>query len=375
MDNPEVKQSPPNPTIPDEKIRKEEAKSNSFDNDFKKLINQARGTILSRYGSEMGNMRDEIILMDKYIKIAYGSTRPRDHYQYFETLYNRKRIFIIDCLKESSDHDGKKMMVIDFDWIKGGNCVIQFGEGIKAPNKEFEEQRAQLQIRLSDIFASALELQKMTLERLKGFDSAMVQEAGGQDLIRPEILMLHLMRIFYHLNDGIDKNQLGKIVTHLEETLGVPMRTVTKNPVDIGTQTMSGPEGTGALSGLFSMATNMMKNMGYEPPAGMKPPSEQDISRVINSVFNNQTTQTAIQGMFKSIQGKADFGSTVQEVIRGVSSPETLNAIQESVTQTTGLPPFQNPLIPQDQQIPLMPQQNFQSPLMPQPNHQPSNTQ
>ena len=97
----------------------------------------------------------------------------------------------------------------------------------------------------------------------------------------------------------------------------------------------AGGAGTGGgLSSLFTMATTMMEKMGYKPPPNMKPPSENEISNVINTVFNNETTQTAIQGMFSSLNGCQDFGSAIQEVVKNVTDPKTMEAIQGSVVQT-----------------------------------------
>jgi hypothetical protein len=198
---------------------------------------------------------------------------------------------------------------------------------------------------LSEIFLIACDLQQTAERALDGFDEQIAQAAGGKDLIRPNILLLHLMRIFYHLNDGADKESLGIIVTQLENELGVAKKTVGSEPWVTTTPISTSGQQTaasGGLSGLFTMATSMMEKMGYKPPPGMKPPSEGEISTVISTVFNNETTQNAIQGMFTSLQGCQDFGSAVQTVVKNVTDPATMEAIQGSVMQTAQMAALTN---------------------------------
>src|SRR5205085_721719 len=297
-------------TVSNDKTRKAEFKKTSFDREFRCFVKQAQETIEVRYGVslEFGDVCSELICLNRYFNI-YNSMDPQEHYHYFETLYNRKRIEILNCLQDDR-------------WIRTGNIIIQFGEGIKS-NKKIEEQRKQVRIMISDIFLIACDLQSKAERALDGIDEKFAQAAGGKDLIRPNILLLHLMRIFYYLNDTVDKEALGAIVIQLEDLLGVTKKTINgesnKAPSEAtstGGAGGAGGAGTGGgLSSLFTMATTMMEKMGYKPPPNMKPPSENEISNVINTVFNNETTQTAIQGMFSSLNGCQDFGSAIQEVV------------------------------------------------------------
>ena len=304
----------------DEKAVKNAFKKKAFDKELRSLIKQSQETINARYGTaiEFGDVRTELVCLNRYLNI-YNSTEPHEHFQYFETLYGRKRKDILNCLKDDR-------------WIRTGNIVLQFGEGIRS-TREIEEKRKQVRIMLSDIFLIACELQVQAEKALDGIDEKFAQAAGGKDLIRPNILLLHLIRIFYYLNDGTDKVQLGEIVTQLENDLGIENKTAAE-PSTVDSSKASGTAGAGGLSGLFTMATSMMERMGYKPPAGMKAPSEAEINTVINSVFNNETTQNAIQGMFSSLQGCTDFGSAIQTVVNNVSDPKTMAAVQNSVMQT-----------------------------------------
>lgn len=328
----------------DQLALKSEYKKQSFDREFRSFLKQAEETIIAKYNIsiEFGNTRPELVCLKRYLSIYNNKDNlPQEHYCYFETLYNRKRSEILKCLKDDR-------------WIRTGNVVIQFGEGVKT-TPELEERRRQVRIMVSDIFSIACDLQKQAEKRLDGIDESLANDIGGKDLIRPSILLLHLMRIFYHLNDGIDKTPLGEIVTELEDALGVTKKTVGEDPWNLPAKPIESLStgDSGGLSVLFTMATNMMETMGCKPPPGMKPPSEAEINNVINNVFTNKTTQDAIQGMFSSLQGSNDYGSAIQGVIKNITDPKTMEAIQGSVMQTARLvaldsesrPPIQLPSI------------------------------
>lgn len=310
-----------NPVNPDDTASKVEFKKTSFDREFRALITQSQEIIKAKYGVslDIGDVRPEFVCLNRYLSI-YNSMTPDEHFRYFETLYGRKRHEILNCLKDDR-------------WLRTGGITIQFGEGIKS-TKEIEEKRKQVRIMVSDIYLIACELQAQAEKSLDGIDITFAKDVGGKDLIRPSIVLLHLIRIFYILNEGTDKVQLGAILTQLETDLGVSKKTVYDEAPPKVPLPETGPAVTGGLSSLFSLATGMMEKMGYKPPPGMKPPSEGEITTVINTVFNNETTQNAIQGMFTSLQGCNDFGTAVQEVVKNVTDPKTMEAIQGSVMQT-----------------------------------------
>ena len=131
---------------------------------------------------------------------------------------------------------------------------------------------------------------------------------------------------------GVDKREIKSTgeIQLVEVPLQAPQRSLesVKCMASTASAFCSSSYSPGGLSGLSCMATGMMKKMGYQQPPGMKPPSEQEISTVIGTVFNNETTQTAIQSMFSSLQGCQDFGSAVQTVVKNVTDLATMEAIQ-----------------------------------------------
>lgn len=308
--------APVDKPVIDEKEANAEHKKQSFDREFRLLVKQSHETINARYGASMeyGEVRREAVCLNRYLSI-YNSMDPTEHYTYFETLFNRKRDDILNSLEDDK-------------WIKNGKIVIQFGEGIKS-SKEIEEKRKQVRIMLSDIYLIACDLKEKEEKTLDGIDESFLQNAGGKDLIRPSILLLHLLRIFYHLNDGSVKQQLGVIVTQLENDLNVNKKTVQEE------KRVTQPDNA---SSLFNMATDMMGRFGIKPPPGIKAPSDADIKNAISNVFNNDTTQNVIKGIVTTLQGNGDIGSTIQDVLKNVTDPKTMEAFQETVQGFQGIP-------------------------------------
>ncbi len=288
-----------------------------FDKELRKLISESIETINVRYKKSMelrGDIRHELYCINRYFEI-YKKMNPMEHYCYFETIYNKHRINILNTLDDDS-------------WLRNGDITIHFGEGMKS-DPEIEAKRKNVKILLSAIYLIACDLQQMELMSRDGLDEKFA--AATKDELRPNIILLHLMRIFYHLHDGKDKEELVNIVDKLETQLGVTKKT----KQFLSQNDLSSAPTTGALSGIFNLATDMMKKLGVNAPENLKPPTETEISDVINKVFSNDATQNAIQNMLSSMKDTKDFGSAFQQVIKTVANPETIGNLQESIKQTT----------------------------------------
>lgn len=304
---------------------KRDYKRQAFDREIRALFKQGRETIQSRHGTamELGDERIELTCLNAYERLYDEKTSPEDHYCYFETLYNRNRDAILNT--------------IDSDAWTTKRIYIQFGEGIAI--KGVDASRSSRRIRsfrimLAEIFTMAFELQNTAEAALDGIDEKFIQGAANKDLIRPNILLLHLMRIFYHLHDGGDRLQLGKIVTHLEADLGVTSKTVGSEPW-IRPSAAGPPAGvTSGIAPLFAMATDMMTSMGYTVPAEMRPPTDADMQSMVSNVFNHPVAQNAIRGMLSGVEGCTDIPSALQQVMKSVSDPATMSAINETVMET-----------------------------------------
>lgn len=307
----------------DEK-NKQDYMKRMFDMEIRQLFNELEDTITTKYKNN--NNRQEYNFLMKY-KTIYNNMEPEDHYIYFDKLYDRYKTDILNSVKDDR-------------WLINGRVSIQYLDGVSLP-AEKEEKVKQVRIMLSEIYKMAVDIQRETDKMLESLGNEFLDEKGKKDLIRPQLILLRLARIFYHLqsDDGEEKGRVGLVVTDLEMELGIKERTVGSEPWK-NVVAVSGP-----IKGLFDMATGFMNKLGIAPP-NAKIPSEQDFSNIVNNIFNNEITQKLLQGTVSSLKDTDDFGSAFQNIIKNISEPDTLNSLQETIKQTTqeslNNPPEQN---------------------------------
>ena len=295
-------------------------KKSMFDREFQMLIKQSQEIIQARHvlALEMGKVIGEAVCLNKYYRIYQKMMAPEAHFEYFEKIYQRNRIAILNTLKDDS-------------WLRDGKITVQFCEG---KGEDLEVRCRQIRIMLSEIYLMACYLREEA-EKALDISGSFGNSSDNKDLIRPSIMMLHLMRIFYHLQEDSDKKALGAIVQSYEEDLGVSKRTVGSEPWAKAEDPKTGA--ANGLAGLFNFATGLMEKMGYKAPPGLKPPNETEVTEVLTKVFTNEVTQSAIQGVFANLQNCNNVGEAVQSVVKSVTDPTTMEAIQGSVMETARL--------------------------------------
>lgn len=292
-----------------------------FDKEVHRLLNQSIETIKVRFGDMLaiGGDQPDLALVEKYTTV-YNRMMPDEHIQHYELLFNAHRRLFLSVLDDDSFLKRGKLYV----------SVIQLNHGSDVRLKKLERDA---RIPISNIYKIACDVKDAHIAAFKKYhadDSDVVDPS--RDGLRPQIILLHLFRIFYHIITTEDRTAIGKIVTTLEETLGLPNRTVIQPAIT--TTAASNIATNGGLSSLFSMATGLMEKMGMNPP-DIKPPSESEITNIISQVFNSEHTQSAIQGMFSSLQNCDNFETAVSTVIQKVTDKDTMEAIQATVVNAT----------------------------------------
>jgi len=301
--------------IPNKLDKKKEA----FDKEFRVFVTQATETIKAKYGKmiEMGIANNDLTCLANYLHIYNTMNDPAEHFQYFEMVYNANRVNILNCIN-------------DMNWLLKGDICIQFGSNKKL-SKDAEEKRKAYRINLSSIFITADELREEADELYKKMDEKFISDDDAKDMIRFDILLLHLMRIFYHLNDSNDKQTLLKIVNDLEEKLGTTVRT--KEEVVVQPQATAG-NSQGGIGQLYGLTNRIMGHLGFQLPAHMQLPDEDKIFGAVEAIMTNEQTKSAITGMMTSLNGCTDVGQAIRTVVGGMTDPNTMSALQGTLQNT-----------------------------------------
>lgn len=314
----------------EEKSTRDGLKRTKFDDEFRALIKLSKEIINDKFGVtiELGNDCQELKCIDNYM-IAYNKMDAGEHFRYFESLYGRNRKGILTCL------------VDDHSWAQYGRIVVQFGEGLKVTDEKAIERRKMMKIDISAIYLMACDLKSQSEKILSSVDEKFITEEAINEKFRPEILLLHVIRIFYILNDGADKQQLLAIVNSMEEKIFGTKKT--DIPVITENNNVN-PDVAGGLSGLFTLATGMMEKIGYKVPPNMKAPTNDQINQVVNNVFNNPTTVNAVQGIISSLNGVQNIGEAVQTVVANVTNNSpNMEALNATILQTAQAAYAQHP--------------------------------
>lgn len=297
-------------------------KASLFDNSFREYIRKCKDVIKEKYCEDIDNvyLDPNMKAIKRYFQL-YKKMNSSEHFQYFEKIYNVNRSKILN-----DDND---------EWIRKGDIIIQLG-GLKLTGvKATDDKRKQIRIYVSDIYNISCNLRDQAKKLYADIDIEFIEEKGKLDMQGSDLLLLNIMKIFYHLNDGDDKMLLIKIINRLENKLGILVKTeMTVTPSTNTTNTNTNTNNTGGFSGLFSIARTIMESSGIKPPPEMKTPTDEDVSRSINAVFQNEGTKNVIQKMVSSLQGCTDIGTAISSVVKDISNPTTINALQTSIQQT-----------------------------------------
>lgn len=101
-------------------------------------------------------------------------------------------------------------------------------------------------------------------------------------------------------------------------------------------QTTSITSDNSRLSDLFAQATNMMRDMGFEPPPGMNPPTEAEILLTISNIVRSESTSTALVNVLDSIQeSEAQTTTDINNAQTTTAILNVINSIQGSQPLTT----------------------------------------
>jgi hypothetical protein len=214
------------------------------------------------------------------------------------------------------------------NWIKNGNIVIQLGEHLDVKDK-FKNYK----IMLSKIYQCAIELQESAIKTSSGLSSTLTTQ--NKDLIRPSILLLHLMRLFYAVCQEEDKNKLLEVIGVLEKDLNVKNRLVKPSLLpQLGPHLMADGGNGSSLAPVFDVATNLMKQVGLPVPDDVKAPTDGQIIDVLQTIKNNEAVVNLFQTVADSFKNNQDFASLATDFMQNMLKPEQMEGFKNSILKT-----------------------------------------
>jgi len=291
-----------------------------FDREIKALFEQSNEVLSRRYGAAMqvGKI-NELTCLNRYqtfykaMKDELGTSD--EFHEEFKHLYKKKKTAILKSLEDDK-------------WLKNGDIEIQFGE-----SQGLAKKCKNMKLMLSNIYNCAVDLQAKSYELLGDLTPDIIAGSDNKDLIRPSILLLHLLRLFYAVGEENDKLQLSSIIESLESDLSVKNRVI--KPLIAASQTTEGlPPSVGSgLSAVFNMVTDVFKKVGVDVPEEVKAPTDEQFNDMIGTFMNTPGIQNAFQGLVAAM-AKGDFNQFAKNAFEGLQNPETLQTMQNAVLQT-----------------------------------------
>jgi hypothetical protein len=237
-------------------------------------------------------------------RIIYNMTDVQTHIPYFQKMFRNYRDEFLDVLKD--DH-----------WLLNENVVIQFGEELD--DEELRRRSEKRKIEISGIYKYAVQLRKSIEESLKGLPDTAQEQA--QELIYPEIFLLHLFRVLFALypqNKDIQRN-----IQTLEKDLGV---------TSFSTKKSTNP--------LFeNLAENAKQIFGNVIPTNLKLPTNEEMSQKLEQAFKDPVVNETLGTTVNSLMNAKNLGEGIGAAIKSLENPKfmdgLLKAVQTLIPQET----------------------------------------
>lgn len=273
------------------------------------LMKQLKTVLVEKEKTKLLKGKNPILVsLNKYNRVL-EQTRPEEHKAYFLKVYKRYRIPI---LANKNDR-----------WLKRNQVKVVYGD-------------SKIRIMLSAIYNIACNLADEEEKRLEGLTDDAYEDCVN--LIRKDIILLHLYRVFKEFAPETDQDKLTDNIAYYEDLVGLEV----SKPVKSGTSTPANP--MGAIGDLLNNLVSGLNKTAQDN--NVSPDEIPDIGKVVNDALNND----AIKGAFQSLMGKLSDGSLgsgggnpLEEIMKGVSetiaSPgfaETMGTTMSSVAEKSG---------------------------------------
>jgi len=234
-------------------------------------------------------------------KRIYRETRTSSkHVDKFKEVYQK----CLPQLKRSSDVD--KFM----DWFQNQSFIIQPKE--KSRNK----------IHIVAVFRNCCRIAEHISDEAEKHPQNSEQYYNDPAAVYPEQFMLYLFRLFtFCCSPSENEKYLQPNIGDLESTLGL-----TKDEV---------PASSDGYSDLFSVATEMAKEIGIDIPANSAPINGNQFREALGTLTQDDKTKSAIKGIFSGInlQNPNDLSGAIGKILERMqqTAQEVPDPVQRSM--------------------------------------------
>jgi len=268
-----------------------------FDTEIKKFFDVSI-KILEAYNKTFLSLHatpdNHIIRNLQRYRIVYNMTSPEDHIPYFQKLFRNNKSDLGEVLKDDK-------------WLLDGSIVIQYGEDLE--DEELRKRAEKRKIEVSAIYKCAVQLRKSVEESLKGLPETAQEQS--QELIYPDVFLLHLYRILYAIYP--QNKDLQKVVQTLEKELGISSQKK-MNPL---------------LEGLAENAKSLFGNLNLG--------SNQDMSQKLEQAFKDPVVNETLGATVSSLMNAKNLGEGLGAALKSLENPKFMDGILKAVQ--TFIPP------------------------------------
>ena len=247
-----------------------------------------------------------LVYLEQYEDV-YGKTPAQSHVQYFQMIYDKYR----DDILNGND-----------SWLRDNKLVIHY-----SPDPNVATDR---RLYLSAIYVTACKIRREIEDSMDGLPDV----NQSKEMLFTDAFLLHLYRTFKYITclEGYDMEDYTKVDAKLIAIMGNlglnPDGTIKDKEKDKEKTKDKDDDKSDPLSALVGTATDVMRKMGMNIPAGAIPKGE-DLTGAISQMFNNPQAQNMFGNIFKQFSNSGNIGDVMQNIVRNIGDPKLTQAVSE----------------------------------------------
>jgi hypothetical protein len=243
---------------------------------------------------------------------VYSKTPAQSHVQYFKMFYDKYR----DDILNGTD-----------SWLRDNRLVIHYSTD---PNVETDKR-----LYLSAIYSTACKIRREIEDSMDGLPDV----NQSKEMLFSNAFLLHLYRTFkyitaleeYDLEDCIKvEDKIHSVMNNLGLNSDGSMKDKSKDSKTEKSEDKTDDNKSDPLSALVGTATDVMRKMGLNIPAGAIPKGE-ELTGALSQMFNNPQAQNMFGNIFKQFTNSGSIGDVMQNIVKNIGDPKLTQAVNDGL--------------------------------------------